>query len=43
MQHIYIILDTISLAIIIGIMYINKNKGGAGGMGQIGMNKNKKF
>jgi hypothetical protein len=44
MQGFYIVLDTLSLVIILGILFSSRSKGGAGGgIGQMGMNKTKKF
>jgi|JI10StandDraft_1071094.scaffolds.fasta_scaffold1305810_1 hypothetical protein len=43
MHNFYIIVDTISLAIILGIMFANRKQGNMGGGMQMGLNKNKKF
>lgn len=43
MQKFFIFVDTLSLAIIIGILISSRNKAGGAGMGQLNMAKNKKF
>lgn len=43
MQKFFLVLDTISLAMILGIILVRRKKGGMEGMGQMGGIKNKKF
>ncbi len=43
MQKFFIFADTISLAIILGIFFVNRKKGGEMGAGQMNQFKNKKF
>lgn len=43
LQISYLLIDTISLVVIIGILMSSRAKGGGGGMGQLPFNKTKKF
>lgn len=43
LQKSYLFLDTAALLLILGILASNRSKGAAGGMGQMAMNKTKKF
>lgn len=43
MQKFFIFADTLSLAIILGIFFVNRKKGGEMGANQLNQFKNKKF